>query len=1483
MAVLGTSLVSATEAAGNFQASQTRLVASAGETTANLRAVHDGILQLSGQVGYSAQDLMNAMYGVEKAGYRGADGVNVLRAASQGAKSENSELKEVLNGLTTSMNDFGYKSDDAADVMSKMVTATSLAKSNFQDFSGALHSAEPLIANIGKSQGLSATQMHYLMADLYGLGAQMTQTGDSAQHAFELIGHATSKMLGPTASMRAMMGSLGLDAQDVTDHLGERGVTGTLQLLQQALQAHTKDGMVDVGVHYQSAQASRAEAEAFNALTGPAKAVAEQIKNGSLTYQEWRKSRGGVSKQLTSELGQWDALYSKLTGYNDLIKSGIGDHISYDQALKILTGDQETLQVALQAAGENAGAVNDKIKQIDGSVREADGTVKGYTETTATFNAKMDQFKHSMGAARIEMGEAFLPVMTDVAGALRTTGQFLAEHKGLAEGLTIAVGALGVTWTATKLATLAYKDVLKPLGTAAAWAFNKIGASAGTANTAIAAGGPAAATAAAQVDAAAAEEVAAEGRVRDAALQADAAMDAGHGPAGGAGGGGGGRFSAAWGPLGLAFAGAGLASEAMDHIKEKFPSLGPTLDTLWLHNPASGVGAYNFLFGDGHAGGGPIHGRGPKGVDSVPIWAAPGEHMLTADDVDAMGGHGAVHAFRNALHRQYGGPIGDDDGGPVSRLYQEAQALNGGPYVWGSTDCSGAVSDLVNAALGTSGRMSTATAQNWLAEKGFQPGMGGPGSLNIGWYNGGPGGGHMAATLPDGTHFESGGSHGGIMLGGGAAGAESSEFTNHMHLPLQGFYPDGPAGAAGGMGMFGGGGLGGFGGGGFGGGIPPGATAGTGPGGMPGYYTPNPQRVASAQEQLRHIDAEIAAAEKRRSELKSDAKQSEKDRLDEEIRHLRAERVQEEQRLQQAERGTFHAGHGRGGMGGIGLPVPLADRFGLGKGLPGLAEWAVGFLEDLVLGPMETAVMAGLGGSAGGFGNVGLAQALGPLTNGPLGGVDLASAVGPASGGGGGGGGAPISGPSGGAPATPGWYNDPWFKSGAAPGGSAPGGSAPDWSRQDLVRKYFPAPGSRYNPKTGEWEAPPPGAPAAAPVAPRNPIPGVDYPGLAELPPEIRQWALQRGYIDAYGNYTGPPIPSGPVGTPPTASVPRGPYPGDLDQLPNEGKPGRNWRQGLPVPPPGGYLPGVNPGAVQHHAAGGPSGSDTIPSWLSPGEFVEQPSAVQRYGAPFMDALNQGRVDPSSVRYFGGGGPTDFALTPPPAPAPQPGPKTANPAPGGQPKPPQPGPTLTAAVTPGVPGGANTHQGLQQPGASKEVFGQELPASPGLGLGGGFLGAAESAASQAAGMAASMGSFGGAGGAASSATQMAFQLLNRTAAYGAQDAGILAEGIIETLSLSDSPLSNFANTLPGKLLAGVAGVRPAENNTAGQTKAPLTSDQAGAQGGAGGQGGGGQSFHVSGDVNVHPRNFDDMVNQIADRAQRMSYASAVAQHGDTRG
>jgi hypothetical protein len=63
----------------------------------------------------------------------------------------------------------------------------------------------------------------------------------------------------------------------------------------------------------------------------------------------------------------------------------------------------------------------------------------------------------------------------------------------------------------------------------------------------------------------------------------------------------------------------------------------------------------HYWFMPGYETGGPA--RGGAGMkDDVPSLLTRGEHVLTVEDVDALGGHSAVYALRSALHRDAGGP-----------------------------------------------------------------------------------------------------------------------------------------------------------------------------------------------------------------------------------------------------------------------------------------------------------------------------------------------------------------------------------------------------------------------------------------------------------------------------------------------------------------------------------------------------------------------------------------------------------------------------------------------------------------------------------------------------------------------------------------------------------------------------------------------------------------------------------------------------------
>jgi TP901 family phage tail tape measure protein len=696
---------------------------------------------------------------------------------------------------------------------------------------------------------------------------------------------------------------------------------------------------------------------------------------------------------------------------------------------------------------------------------------------------------------------------------------------------------------------------------------------------------------------------------------------------------------------------------------------------------------------------------------------------------------------------------------------------------------SGMVGRVVGAAVGVpnAGLPTTQNMGQWLASLGFRPGTGGPGTISVGWYNHGPNpnDGHAAMTLSDGENAEAGGLHGDFRVGAGAAGANSSQFDHRMYLPN--LYGEGPASGGGGFGGFGGG---------FGGG--------------------SPQKVAAAQEQMRHLDAEIANAEQRKSELKTDAKQSQRDRLDEEIRHLHVERDQAQDRLTKAQQSRMGVG-----LGGLQFGAPLSEGFGLSGGIKGVGEWITTFLANLAIGPIEGAMLgnairagqlgAGLG-APGGYADLGDYGT--PLPQTAVGVARLAAGLGD------------VGGSGAGLGENAGDIGDdqtPIAASGAASMPPAaqlppPGRPGPPAPVPTLLPPIGGMPGLSYTP----------GAPTPGHVAPPVRLGGAAAPadgGFAD-------------FVAAHPELQGRMLPPAP-----------------------------RPKTGAPNPALGSLLgvPGHSSGALI--TGPGARGQDSVLSMVAPGEFVEKTAAVDKYGPGFMSALNDGQIDPGMLPHFDDGG----QLPKPPA-APQPHAGSGK-APG------PPGAAASQAAAKGAmppsevspdDRSAQTPAGVSKPGASQRLADEGLPASQGIGFGGGLVGAAEGAAAGAGGM-----GMPGVG----SAMQAGFQMLNRTAGYVGQLGGIALEGVLGTLLPSDSPLSQWGNTLPGKLLTGIAGVRPSAPNTAGQTQQPLQP--------AGGDTTNGDSIgsqmNIHGPITVQANNPDDFHQRMM-AEQKAQYNQATRQN-----
>jgi TP901 family phage tail tape measure protein len=213
--------VAAVKSAGDFQMNMTKLVTSAGESKNAIGMVSAGILQMSIDTATSTTQLAAGMYYVESAGYHGANGLNVLKVAAMGAKTEGADLDTVSKALTTVMVDYGMKSTDAAKAMNGLIATVQNGKTNLQQLASSMGAVLPI-----------ASAMHISFPQVAGAMAAMTNAGMSAQQASQNLAHVLIALESPNAVAAKSMYAVGLTAQQVKDMLVNQGLPQALQLIE---------------------------------------------------------------------------------------------------------------------------------------------------------------------------------------------------------------------------------------------------------------------------------------------------------------------------------------------------------------------------------------------------------------------------------------------------------------------------------------------------------------------------------------------------------------------------------------------------------------------------------------------------------------------------------------------------------------------------------------------------------------------------------------------------------------------------------------------------------------------------------------------------------------------------------------------------------------------------------------------------------------------------------------------------------------------------------------------------------------------------------------------------------------------------------------------------------------------------------------------------------------------------------------------------
>ncbi|MEU6582813.1 phage tail tape measure protein [Nocardia sp. NPDC046763] len=418
---MGLAMAEAVKVGGDFQSSQTQLVTTAGESKDALADVSKGLLDMSGQVGYSAQELSKAMYTVESGGFHGADGLTVMKAAAQGAAQEHADLKEVVDAVTTTLQDYHIPASQAAVVTGQMVAAVSHGKTTFGEFTAAL----------GQVQA-SAASAHVPIDDLYASLSQMTIHGISAQQGAQNLNRAITTLQKPSADMTTALANIGINAADLGDKLSSQGLSGTLEEISRAVMDHMGPaGKVMVSAFNESKVAADDVAKAYAALPDKLKNIADQVKAGAIKPTVGALEGAGLNLDEANIISQYARMQAKATGLNANLTSLKNSDKTYQQMMIAATGNQESARVAANLTGdENAKQVNETRADITGTGTEGpQGDVKGWSEVQDTFNQKLKETKAAVGAWAIEGGTKLLPVATKILEGVQSTVNWLGQHK----------------------------------------------------------------------------------------------------------------------------------------------------------------------------------------------------------------------------------------------------------------------------------------------------------------------------------------------------------------------------------------------------------------------------------------------------------------------------------------------------------------------------------------------------------------------------------------------------------------------------------------------------------------------------------------------------------------------------------------------------------------------------------------------------------------------------------------------------------------------------------------------------------------------------------------------------------------------------------------------------------------------------------------------------------------------------------------------
>ncbi len=295
----------------DLQQGVNRLRTGGGDIQDTFTSLRTGIQSVAVATGELTGPLIPAMYLIVGAGQRGAEAMNTLKVASEGAQIEQANVADVANVVSGVMTNYGTKLYNATQYMNGLIYAVAHGKITLQDLSVAMGPIDPIAQQLG---------IH--MQDVAAAMTTQTNAMIPAARAATGLRFMMQALEKPTEKANAEMTKMGLDSVKVAEEM-KVSLPGALQMIYDSAKKAGPEGSVPFNRAISDMIGGVRGFTAFTALTGPH--MQAFINN--------TKNIGTAMNASTTQVKGWDIAQSNL-------------NIKLDQG-----------RAMLEVLGQNVGAV----------------------------------------------------------------------------------------------------------------------------------------------------------------------------------------------------------------------------------------------------------------------------------------------------------------------------------------------------------------------------------------------------------------------------------------------------------------------------------------------------------------------------------------------------------------------------------------------------------------------------------------------------------------------------------------------------------------------------------------------------------------------------------------------------------------------------------------------------------------------------------------------------------------------------------------------------------------------------------------------------------------------------------------------------------------------------------------------------------------------------------------------------------------------